>query len=84
MEDKNKPMPEFETLKSGVVKYGKNKFIEISTKRVKEEGREQPFINMMRGTFDQEGLPKYSKGFGFPKDPKLVDDLIAELKRHRD
>lgn len=84
MPNQEREQVEYETLKEGRVDYGRNKFVEVSTRKIKDKPDQAPFVNLMKGYYDDQGNKKYNKGFGFPKDPKLIDGIIAELQKHKE
>jgi hypothetical protein len=54
---------EYETLLSEYVDYGRNKFIEISKKKVVSENA--VFLNISKGYYTPEGGRRYQRGIGF-------------------
>lgn len=69
---------EYETIVSEYVEYGRNKFIEISKKRVNPEGA--VFLNISKGYYTPDGQKRYQRGIGFPPEGNIVGDLIAKLQ----
>jgi hypothetical protein len=69
---------EYETITSEYVDYGRNKFIEISKKRVMPENA--VFLNISKGYYTPEGEKRYQRGIGFPPEEAIVNDLIGKLQ----
>ncbi len=70
----------YETIVSEYVDYGRNKFIEISKKRVNPEGA--VFLNISKGYYTPDGQKRYQRGssIGFPPEGNIVGDLIEKLQ----
>jgi len=68
---------EYETILSEYVNYGRNKFIEISKKRVVSENA--VFLNISKGYYTPEGEKRYHRGIGFPPERAIIDALIEKL-----
>jgi hypothetical protein len=75
---------EYETILSEYVNYGRNKFIEISKKRVKPEDGSKPenafFVNISKGYYAPDGEKRYQRGIGFPPEEAIVNSLIEKLQ----
>jgi len=69
---------EYETITSEYVEYGRNKFIEVSKKRVNPEGA--VFLNISKGYYAPDGQKRYQRGIGFPPEGNIVGDLINKLQ----
>ena len=69
---------EYETLLSEYVEYGRNKFIEISKKRVVPENA--VFLNISKGYYTPDGTKRYQRGIGFPPEEAIVSGLIDKLQ----
>jgi hypothetical protein len=69
---------EYETIVSEYVDYGRNKFLEISKKKVKPD--ETIFLNISKGFYTPEGEKRYQRGIGFPNEQDIVNNLIAKLQ----
>lgn len=69
---------EYEVIKTDVVNYGNNKFLEIARKKVKGENGNE-FVSISKGYFMPDGSKKYKEGLGFPAEEKIVDELVAKL-----
>ena len=69
---------EYETLLSEYVDYGRNKFIEISKKRVVPENA--VFLNISKGYYTPDGNKRYQRGIGFPPEKEIVAGLIERLQ----
>ncbi len=69
---------EYETLTSEYVDYGRNKFIEISKKKVVSENA--VFLNISKGYYTPQGTKRYQRGIGFPPQDDIVEGLMAKLK----
>jgi len=69
---------EYETIVSEYVDYGRNKFLEISKKKVKPD--ETIFLNISKGFYTPEGEKRYQRGIGFPNEQEIVNNLIAKLQ----
>jgi len=68
---------EYETLLTEYVDYGRNKFIEVSKKRVVSENA--VFLNISKGYYTPNGEKKYRGGIGFPPEDEIVTGLIEKL-----
>jgi hypothetical protein len=68
---------EYETILSEYVNYGRNKFIEISKKRVVSENA--VFLNISKGYYTPEGEKRYHRGIGFPPEKAIINGLIEKL-----
>ncbi len=69
---------EYQTIVSEYVDYGRNKFLEISKKKVKPD--DTIFLNISKGFYTPEGEKRYQRGIGFPNEISIVDSLIEKLK----
>ena len=69
---------EYETLVSEYLDYGRNKFLEISKKRILPD--ETIFLNISKGYYTPDGERRYQRGVGFPNDKEFVNELIKKLK----
>lgn len=69
---------EYEVIKTDVVNYGNNKFLEIARKKVRGEN-ENEFVSISKGYFTPNGNKKYKEGLGFPAEQKIVDEIVAKL-----
>jgi hypothetical protein len=69
---------EYETILSEYVDYGRNKFIEISKKRVVPENA--VFLNISKGYYTPDGSKRYQRGIGFPPEEEIVNGLIEKLQ----
>jgi hypothetical protein len=69
---------EYETIVSEYVDYGRNKFLEISKKKVKPD--ETIFLNISKGFYTPEGEKRYQRGIGFPNEMDIVNNLIEKLQ----
>jgi len=69
---------EYQTIVSEYVDYGRNKFLEISKKKVKPD--DTVFLNISKGFYTPEGEKRYQRGIGFPNEKDIVDNLISKLK----
>ncbi len=69
---------EYETIVSEYVDYGRNKFLEISKKKVKPD--ETIFLNISKGFYTPEGEKRYQRGIGFPNEKDIVNNLIEKLQ----
>jgi hypothetical protein len=68
---------EYETLVSEYIDYGKNKFLEVSKKKVLPEGVE--FLNISKGYYTPDGQKRYQNAIGFPLDKEIAKSLIQRL-----
>ena len=68
---------EYETISSEYVDYGRNKFIEVSKKRVMPDNA--VFLNISKGYYTPEGEKRYQRGIGFPPEAEIVNGLIDKL-----
>jgi hypothetical protein len=68
---------EYETIVSEYVDYGRNKFLEISKKKVKPD--ETIFLNISKGFYTPEGDKRYQRGIGFPNEMEIVKNLMEKL-----
>ena len=69
---------EYQTIVSEYVDYGRNKFLEVSKKKVKPD--ETIFLNISKGFYTPEGEKRYQRGIGFPNEMSIVDSLVEKLK----
>jgi len=69
---------EYETLVSEYVDYGKNKFIEVSRKKVLPD--EVEFLNISKGYYTPNGQKRYQNAIGFPLDKEIAKAVIEKLK----
>jgi len=69
---------EYETIISEDIKYGRNKFLEVSRKKTLPEGIE--FLNVSKGYFTPDGQKRYQNAVGFPLDKdNIIRPLIENL-----
>lgn len=69
---------EYQTIVSEYVDYGRNKFLEISKKKIMPD--ETIFLNISKGFYTPERERRYQRGIGFPNEKAIVDSLIEKLK----
>jgi len=69
---------EYKTLVSEYVDYGRNKFLEISKKKVKSD--DTVFLNISKGFYTPDGERRYQRGIGFPNEKEVVNNLIDKLR----
>ena len=69
---------EYQTIMSEYVDYGRNKFLEISKKKIMPD--ETVFLNISKGFYTPEGEKRYQRGIGFPDEHAIVDSLIEKLQ----
>ncbi|MFH1402987.1 MAG: hypothetical protein ABIH11_01800 [Candidatus Altiarchaeota archaeon] len=69
---------EYETIVSEYVDYGRNKFIEVSRKKVLPDQTE--FLNISKGYYTPDGEKRYQRGIGFPVEESIVSSLINKLQ----
>lgn len=69
---------EYQTIASEYVDYGRNKFLEISKKKVASDNT--VFLNISKGFYTPEGERRYQRGIGFPNEKKVVEYLVEKLK----
>ncbi|MFH1055407.1 MAG: hypothetical protein V1744_04865 [Candidatus Altiarchaeota archaeon] len=69
---------EYEMILSEYVNYGRNKFIEISKKRVVPENA--VFLNISKGYYTPDGQKRYQRGIGFPPERAIVEELVQKLQ----
>ncbi len=69
---------EYETIKSEYVDYGRNKFLEVSVKKVLPDQTE--FLNVSKGYYMPDGEKRYQRGIGFPVEEEIVNSLVDKLK----
>lgn len=69
---------EYETIVAEYVDYGRNKFVEVSRKRVLPEGNE--FLNISKGYYTPNGERRYQGGIGFPVEEEIVNNLVEKLQ----
>ena len=69
---------EYETITSEYVDYGRNKFIELSKKRVLPDNA--VFLNISKGYYTPEGEKRYQRGIGFPPEEDIVNGIIEKLQ----
>jgi hypothetical protein len=69
---------EYETIVSEYVDYGRNKFIEVSRKRVLPDQTE--FLNISKGYYTPDGERRYQRGIGFPVEEEIVNNIIDKLR----
>ncbi len=70
---------EYETVAVEHVDYGRNKFLEVTRKRILSEDSE--FINIAKGYYTPKGDRRYQRGIGFPINEELIEALVATLRR---
>ena len=69
---------EYETLFAEYVDYGRNKFIEVSKKRVVSENA--IFLNISKGYYTPNGDKRYRGSIGFPPEKQIVVGLLEKLE----
>lgn len=68
---------EYQTIAGEYVDYGRNKFLEVSKKKIMPDGT--IFLNISKGFYTPEGEKRYQRGIGFPNEKLIVDSLIEKL-----
>ncbi len=68
---------EYETIVSEYVDYGRNKFIEVSKKKVVPENA--VFLNISKGYYAPNGMKRYQRSIGFPPEEQIITGLIEKL-----
>lgn len=76
--DVRKTDVEYQTIASEYIDYGRNKFLEVSKKRILPD--ETIFLNISKGYYTPEGEKRYQRSIGFPDDGELLTDLVSKLK----
>ncbi len=73
----NEQKVEFQTLKSEIVNFGKNNFIEIARKKAISEKGENEFCSISRGFVTPEGQKRFKTSISIPVDvvKKVVEHL---------
>lgn len=69
---------EYETIASEYVDYGKNKFLEVSRKKVLPDDVE--FLNISKGYYTPDGQRRYQNAIGFPLDKELAKSLVEKVR----
>ncbi|MFA5406602.1 MAG: hypothetical protein WC307_04575 [Candidatus Nanoarchaeia archaeon] len=76
--------PEFKTIKSYQIDYGKSNFIEVALKEASESGEANRFISISKGYTSQTGMKHYKRSLGFEVNVEVIDFLtkiMPELKK---
>ncbi|MFC2154742.1 hypothetical protein ACFLRC_04605 [Candidatus Altiarchaeota archaeon] len=68
----------YETITTHYIDYGRNKFLEISKKKILPEDNE--FINIAKGYYTPKGDRRYQRGIGFPLQEEIISDLVEKLE----
>ena len=78
-------MAKYGALKTEVINYGNNSFLEVALKKViGEEGNEAKFISISKGWYPAEAedpnTRRFKSAVGFPADKELYDKFVGALK----
>ena len=73
-------MVTFETLVAEQVPFGNNNFIEVARKKAVDGERENTFISISRGFFNQTGEKRYRQNVTVPLDPQVIDFIATKLR----
>jgi len=69
---------EYETIVSEYVDYGKNKFLEVSKKKVLPD--DVQFLNISKGYYTPDGQKRYQNAVGFPLDKEIARMLVEKIR----
>lgn len=77
-------MAKFEEIKTEVVKYGNNNFIEVALKKVVgEDGESQQIISLSKGWFPKniegDNSRRFKTSFGFPAEKEVIEKIVKAL-----
>ena len=75
-------MVEFETIKSGEIKFGRNNFIEISKRKVVTPVGENEFIAISRGYYHTDGSKRWKASIALPNEKDKLDEIVKLLKSY--
>ncbi|MFH1721309.1 MAG: hypothetical protein ABH950_01750 [Candidatus Altiarchaeota archaeon] len=67
----------YETLSTHHVDYGRNKFLELTIKKIVPDNSK--FVNIAKGYYTPSGDRRYQRGIGFPFEEELISQLIDKL-----
>ncbi len=70
----------FEVLKSEEIRFGRNKFLEVSRKRATSKEGSNEFISLSRGFYTRDGKKRYKSNFAVPLDEKVIDFVVKKIK----
>jgi predicted aspartyl protease len=76
--------PEFKTIKSYQIDYGKSNFIEVALKEATEGGEANRFISISKGYTSQTGMKHYKRSLGFEVNMEVLnflEKIVPELKK---
>lgn len=75
---------EFEDIKTELVDFGNNNFIEVARKRaITDEGKNE-FVAVSRGFYAPDGSKRFKKSFTIPDESKVVDFVAEKIKEMHD
>ena len=82
-------MAKFEEIKTSVIKYGDNNFIEVALKRVtgeEETAEAQQIISLSKGWFPKnaegDNTRRFKTSFGFPAEKEIIEQIVAALNEY--
>ena len=79
-EDAKGKKPDFVTISSEKIPFGRNNFIEVARKKAITPEGENEFISLSRGFFLPDGTEKFKKSITIPDDPAIKDFVIEKIK----
>lgn len=74
-------MVEFEKVEGEELKFGENKFIEVTRKRAVSGEGEKEFLALVRGYYDEQGKKRYKNNLSLPMEEEVVEFVVKELPR---
>lgn len=74
-------MATYESLKEDTKTFGKNSYVEVSRKRLVENGESTEFVLVTRGFFDKDGTKKWTRFVTLPAEPEVRAWVVQALDR---
>lgn len=75
-------MANYESVKEETRKFGRNSYVEVSRKRLLEDGHEATeFVLVTRGFFDRDGTKKWTRFVTLPDEPEVRTWLAEALAK---
>jgi hypothetical protein len=78
MSDNDKAKPEYDVLAEKTIGFHKNKFLEVTRKRIR--GQSEELITLSKGYYGPTGKKNHKSTFGIPaSEKKLIKDLADAI-----
>ena len=72
-------VPRYESVRAESRRFGRNHFLEVSRKKLVEEGRATEFVLVARGYVDKDGTRRWSRFITVPDEDEMKEWLAQAI-----